>query len=103
MSRVCICCVSLFAILLIALLWLTRVRAEGFADLSEMQALIAGTDMESLPNPHELFKQVRGLLDRYDKPEVWNDSAQMMDKDPGELARMYIESEKVKSAKNAGA
>jgi hypothetical protein len=103
MIRICICCVSLFVILLIALLWLTRVRAEGFADMNEIQALIAGTDMGSLPDPHAMFKQVRTLLDRYDKPEVWNDSAQMMDKDPGELARMYIESEKAKSAKNASA
>jgi len=67
--------VGLFA--LVALLVTTRVREE-FVDLG------------AIPEPHALIKQVRTLMDKYDKPEVWNHAAQVMDKDPGELARMHL-------------
>ena len=63
-----------FVLSLLLLAWMTRVRAETFADM---------------PDPHVLFKRARTLLDTYDRPEIWNDMIQMMDKDPGELARIY--------------
>lgn len=62
---------------LFLLLVATRVR-EGFVDLG------------TIPEPHAIIKQVRTLMDKYDKPEVWNHAAQVMDKDPGQLARMYL-------------
>ena len=45
---------------------------------------------ESLPDPAALMKHMRVLLDKYDKPDVWNHAAQVMDKDPGELARRQL-------------
>lgn len=69
---------ALFVILLIALALLTRARAEAF------------TDMGDLPDPQSLFKFARKMLDKYDKPEIWAHAAQVMNKDPGELARMNL-------------
>lgn len=69
---------ALFVILLIALALLTRARAEAFADMGD------------LPDPHTLFKYARKMLDKYDKPEVWAHAVQVMNKDPGELARMNL-------------
>jgi hypothetical protein len=60
--------------LIIVLMMLTRVR-EQFVNP---------------PAPQELFKKVRELLDRYDNPEMLGQAAQVMNKDPGELARMFI-------------
>ena len=31
------------------------------------------------------------ILDRYDRPEVWGHAANIQGKDPGELARMYLD------------
>jgi hypothetical protein len=69
---------ALFVILLIALALLTRARAEAFVD------------MGGLPEPRNLFKYAREMLDKYDKPEVWAHAARVMNKDPGELARMNL-------------
>jgi hypothetical protein len=69
---------ALFVILLIALALLTRARAETFINMGD------------LPEPHALFKYARQMLDKYDKPEVWAHAAQVMNKDPGELARMNL-------------
>ena len=68
---------AMIVTLLLLLVWLTRVR-EGFLDLKE------------IPEPQKLLKQMRTLLDKYDRPEVWNHAAQVMDKDPGQLARMNL-------------
>jgi len=67
---------AVFVALLVALAWMTRVRAEAFEDM---------------PAPHVLFKRARDLLDKYDQPGVWNHMIQIMDKDPGQLARMSLE------------
>lgn len=69
---------ALFVILLIALALLTRARAETFVDIGD------------IPDPQMLFKYARTMLDKYDKPEVWAHAAQVMNKDPGELARMNL-------------
>ena len=76
----------LFVILLIALAILTRVRdtaaVETFVDL--------GIDPTTLPNPQDILRGARTLLDKYDKPEIWSHIMNVKDKDPGELARMYL-------------
>lgn len=76
---------TLIVILLIALVWITRVREE-FIDMPD----IPDMDLSKIPDPQELMKKVRALLDKYDKPEVWNHATQVMDKDPGQLARMNL-------------
>ena len=69
--------------LLLVLIWLTQVR-ESFIDLP------TEIDLSKIPEPQKLMKQMRGLLDKYDKPEVWNHMTQVMDKDPGQLARQHL-------------
>ena len=49
------------------------------------------TDTTTLPDPQKMIKHIRGLLDKYDKPDVWNHAAQVMNKDPGELARQHLD------------
>ena len=47
---------------------------------------------ENIPMPHEMFKKLRNLLDKYDRPEIWNHAVQMTNKSPVELARIHLES-----------
>jgi hypothetical protein len=75
--------------LLIALMWITRVRE----DFVNVPPGILPADMPALkdiPDPRELFGRMRGLLEKYDKPEVWGGIINRMDKDPGQLARMNL-------------
>jgi hypothetical protein len=85
--------------LLIALVWLTRVRDQHA--LVERFIVPPGTtlpggfqipdvDLQNLPEPHKLFEKARELINKYDKPDVWLHAAQMMDKDPGQLARLQL-------------
>ncbi len=79
--------------LLIALVWLTRVRepfvvAPGTKLPGGFQ--VPDVDLAGLPEPHKLFDKARELINRYDKPNVWLHAAQVMDKDPGQLARMQL-------------
>ena len=76
---------AICVVLVGALLWLTRVR-ETFINMPQIPDL----DLTKIPEPQKLLKQVRALLDRYDKPEIWNHAAQVMDKDPGQLARINL-------------
>ncbi len=46
------------------------------------------------PLPHEIFKKLRNLLDKYDKPEVWDHAVQISNKSPVELARIHLGEEK---------
>lgn len=48
------------------------------------------SDLSKFPEPHKVFSQLRSLLDKYDSPDVWNHASQMIDKDPGELARRQL-------------
>ena len=85
--------------LLFVLVWLTRVR-ERFANLegfvvSPGTVLPGGFEVPNvnpgdLPAPQELFKKLRVLIDKYDRPDVWNHATQVMDKDPGQLARTHL-------------
>ena len=76
---------ALFVILLIALAFLTRVRDEAVESFVNI-----GVDPATLPNPQDILKGARNLLDKYDKPEVWSHIMNVKDKDPGQLARMYL-------------
>ena len=98
--------------LLIVLVWVTQLR-EGF--ISEGQSKLG----EGLPDPSALANQIRGLMKRvnpsgngtvdvmgndmspilnkmngilgkYDNPESMGHVLSIKDKDPGELARMYL-------------
>jgi hypothetical protein len=83
---------ALIITLLIVLAWLTRVR-ESFIDFEASRVdpkALQDVDLSSLPAPQEVFKQLRKLIDKYDTPEVWGHAAQVMDKDPGQLARMNL-------------
>jgi len=82
-----------------------------------MQAIAPGVDLKSLPSPQDVFRNTRNLIkstgidlskdydpegpagflhkmnrliDKYDKPEVWGHAAEVVDKDPGQLARMNL-------------
>ena len=78
---------ALFVILLIALAILTRVRDEAAV---ETFLNVGDIDPATLPNPQDILKGARNLLNKYDKPEVWAHIMNVKDKDPGELARMYL-------------
>jgi hypothetical protein len=73
----------MIVVLILILAWLTRVRER----LSTEH--FVGTDEEVL-NPQEIFRRLRGILDKYDRPDVWNHAAQVMGMDPGQLARQHI-------------
>jgi hypothetical protein len=51
-----------------------------------------GEGFENIPMPHEMFKKLRSLLDKYDRPEIWNHAVQMTNKSPTELARIHLDS-----------
>ena len=60
--------------------------AEAVKAISEAPTI----SMEGMPTPPELFKRARDLMSKYDKPELWVHAANVMDKDPGQLARMNL-------------
>ena len=43
-----------------------------------------------LQDPGALLKRMRGLLDKYDRPEVIGHLSRVVSMDPGELARMQL-------------
>ena len=45
-------------------------------------------------NPEKLLEKVKGLLEKIDNPELINHVLSIVDKDPGQLARMQIASTK---------
>lgn len=84
---------AMIVVLLIVLVWLTQVRAralhrENFVNVAGMD--VPDIDPATMPPPQEIFKKLRTLLDKYDKPEVWDHATQMIDKDPGQLARLNL-------------
>jgi hypothetical protein len=85
----------------------------------DMSGIAPGVDLKTLPAPQDVFRSTRdlikstgidlskgagedpegpaaflhkmnGLIDKYDKPEIWGHAAEVMDKDPGQLARMNL-------------
>jgi hypothetical protein len=70
----------LIGILFVVAFMLTRVR-EGFANLESDPAPL---------DPQKLMSQLQKLMNKYGSPEVWHHATQVMDKDPGQLARMNL-------------
>ena len=87
---------AIFSALTVLLAWLAQTRqvliTERFADMAAVQQLIGSVDLAALPEPQVMFRRARELLDRYDRPEFWNHAAQIMNKDPAELARLHLAS-----------
>ena len=96
--------ILLVGILLIALLWLTRLR-EGFIDLpkdvpdpnqlvKQIRNMMAQVEIPGANimghDAAPLFQKVNGLLSKYDNPENIGHVMEVKDKDPGQLARMYL-------------
>ncbi len=83
----------LIAVLLLVfavVLWSGRDTQEYFTDASEsavVKSPIGDMDLSQIPDPATAIQRVRALLDKYDKAEVWDHAAKVMDKDPGQLAR----------------
>lgn len=69
----------LIGILFIVAFMLTRVR-EGFANKGVQEPL----------DPEKLMSQLQNLMNKYGSPDVWHHATQVMDKDPGQLARMNL-------------
>ncbi len=65
-------------------------KGVGAANDQVISNIVGDLNLSMIPEPQKLLKQMRGLLDKYDKPEVWNHAAIVMDKDPGQLARMNL-------------
>jgi hypothetical protein len=62
-------------------LWLqSRYHTELFADLN----------LNSIPDPHTVFKRIREILDRYDDPTMIHQITSNIDKDPSQLARQQL-------------
>jgi hypothetical protein len=66
-----------FVILLVALTWLVRRRAEAFVDSGETPT-----------DPKAILQKVRGLLARYNDPALWEHLETVAGRDIGELARV---------------
>lgn len=96
--------ILLAGILLIALLWLTRLREE-FIDMpknvpdptqlvKQIRTLMAQVDTPGANimghDAAPLFQKVNGLLTKYDNAENLGHVMEVKDKDPGQLARKYL-------------
>lgn len=63
----------------------------GVYSYRRYESFISAEDVKKLPSPPEIISGLRKLLDRYDKPEMWNHTMNVTDKTPGELARIQLE------------
>lgn len=95
-----------FTVLVLVLLLLTRARdvaaREHFEDMTQrvpatltskaakLIAEVPQMSLEGMPTPPELFQKARELMAKYDQPDLWIHAARVMDKDPGQLARMNL-------------
>lgn len=83
-----------FAVLVLVLLQLTHVRnrrVEAFVAVAAApEPEPKQMSLEGMPTPPELFKRARDLLAKYDQPDLWVHAARVMDKDPGQLARLNL-------------
>ena len=66
-----------FVILLVALIWLVRRRAESFV----------GSMAAPTADPKEILQKVRTILTRYNDPALWEHLESVVGKDIGDLAR----------------
>jgi hypothetical protein len=92
----------LFVVSILILMAITQLRqkmiTENFADMApELSAKSLGAIQEMLkldpkkirPAP-EFFQTARSLLDKYDKPELWDRAINQIGADPGQLARQHL-------------
>lgn len=63
---------------------------ESFLSVQDLQTEVGKVDVDALPDPATLLKGMRGLLDKYDRPEYVEHARRVMRMDPGELARMHL-------------
>jgi len=86
--------------LLIVLVWITRLR-EGFIDkpqvpdpkelIGTIRTMMGSIGSKNISkDPPELLQKIGGLLDKYERPENLGHVMNVKDKDPGQLARMYL-------------
>jgi hypothetical protein len=83
----------IFTALVLVLMLLTHARDQALREtFIDMSAVTEAPTMslEGMPTPPELFKKARELMEKYDKPELWVHAANVMDKDPGQLARINL-------------
>lgn len=66
-----------FVLLLVALIWLVRRRAEAFV----------GSPAAAEADPKEVLQKVRGILSRYNDPKLWEHLESVVGRDIGDLAR----------------
>ena len=59
-------------------------------DMAKQLADAPSMSLEGMPTPPELFQRARDLMAKYDNPDLWIHAARVMDKDPGQLARMNL-------------
>jgi hypothetical protein len=64
-------------------MWLQSRAVERFTDIGDI-------NLSDLPDPNDLFKRLRVIIDRYDDPEMIQQITGNMDKDPGQLARKHL-------------
>lgn len=88
--------IGVIFLLVIVLLgfWLTPYR-EPFEDIqidpATLNLLMKTKDMKApTGNPKEIIQALRGLLDKFDKPEMWDHAKRVHTMNPGELARLEL-------------
>ena len=67
-------------IIILIMIWLVPYH-EGFQDIKMP---------ENMPEPQQIIKVLRNLLDQYDKPEMWAHAKRVNKMNPGELARLEL-------------
>jgi hypothetical protein len=50
---------------------------------------------QEMPDPAKMMARVQGLLEKVSSPELLAHITTVMNKDPGELARLYTEQQKM--------
>jgi hypothetical protein len=89
----------LFVVGLLTLMAITQMRnkaaTESFEDKNEKSGLdviqqIAQMDPAAMRPSPELFAMARSMLDKYDRPELWNRALEQSKMDPGQLARQHL-------------
>lgn len=84
---------TLVAVAIVSILLVIRFVldvTESFISVADLQTEIGKVNADALPDPATLLKSMRGLLDKYDRPEYIEHARRVMNMDPGELARMQI-------------
>lgn len=87
--------IAALAIMLGYLVWKSS-RQEMFEDTPQQKK----NSQEEMPDPAQMMTRVQGLLDKISSPELLAHITTVMNKDPGELARLFVDQQKVPVAVN---